>query len=347
MKKTLLLFVAICCMALTYAQAPMAILTHGANMTPYYGGDALINAYNAAQDGDLITLSSGIFSSCNISKAITVRGAGMMTDTATGTTRTLISGDFMVVNHDSTKSVAFEGLYFGGVIRPDSVWNFQFTKCYISEIVNWAHYTSRIWNSNFVHCIIPLFKARNFHNTHFYNSVISEPSDNSYFSDGWQSTDIFAFDHCIIKLFCNSTYGTTSVNKIYSTNSILVPWDTSNTAAPANTCLNHEYGIGITHNVTPFFHPAEYLDGHHLYNYSDFDQVFVGFNYDVTIFADYHLLPGVAATRIGSDGTQIGIYGGSMPFDPRILNPSIGHITVGGQTNDQGQLPVTIEVVNE
>ena len=63
MKKTLLLFVAICCMALTYAQAPMAILTHGTNMTPYYGGDALINAYNAAQDGDLITLSSGVFSS--------------------------------------------------------------------------------------------------------------------------------------------------------------------------------------------------------------------------------------------------------------------------------------------
>ena len=67
------------------------------------------------------------------------------------------------------------------------------------------------------------------------------------------------------------------------------------------------------------------------------------------LFAIYlgGLLPGVAATYLGSDGTQIGIYGGSMPFDPKILNPSIGHITVGGQTNDQGQLPVTIEVVNE
>ena len=75
--------------------------------------------------------------------------------------------------------------------------------------------------------------------------------------------------------------------------------------------------------------------------------MFVGFDFDVTIYADYHLLPGVATTYLGSDGTQIGIYGGSMPFDPKILNPSIGHITVGGQTNDQGQLPVTIEVVNE
>ena len=55
----------------------------------------------------------------------------------------------------------------------------------------------------------------------------------------------------------------------------------------------------------------------------------------------------MAATYLGSDGTQIGIYGGAMPFDPRILNPNIGHITIGGQTNDQGQLPVTIEVVNE
>ena len=96
-----------------------------------------------------------------------------------------------------------------------------------------------------------------------------------------------------------------------------------------------------------WFHPVAYTEGNNLYNFSDLSQVFVGFDFNITIFADYHLLPDVAATYLGSDGTQIGIYGGPMPFDPRILNPSIGHITVGGQTNDQGQLPVTIEVVNE
>ncbi len=66
MKKSLFLFAAICCMALTYAQAPIAMLQHGTNLTPFYGNDALINAYNAAQDEDIITLSPGVFNACDI-----------------------------------------------------------------------------------------------------------------------------------------------------------------------------------------------------------------------------------------------------------------------------------------
>lgn len=49
-------------MALTYAQAPIAMLQHGTNLTPFYGNDALINAYNAAQDEDIITLSPPVSS---------------------------------------------------------------------------------------------------------------------------------------------------------------------------------------------------------------------------------------------------------------------------------------------
>jgi len=331
-------------MALTYAQAPMAILTHGANKTPYYGNDALINAYNAAEDGDLITLSSGNFNYCNIHKAITVRGAGMMSDTATGTTRTYIDGIFTVENTDSTKSISFEGIYFAGTIRPRVTWNLNFTKCFINKITIWDIYAHYVNNLNFVHCILPGYEQSNHHNVHFYNCAVCEPSGTSYFSNVDKTC---YFDHCIIKLYCNDGWGTTSIDRIYSTNSILIPWDTANVTSPDNTCLHHEYAIGISHNANHFFHPTAYTDGHNLYNYSDFDEVFVNFNNEFTTFSDYHLLPGVAATRIGSDGTQIGIYGGSMPFDPRILNPSIGHITVGGQTNDQGQLPVTIEVVNE
>ena len=343
MKKSLFLFAAICCMALTYAQAPIAMLQHGTNLTPFYGNDALINAYNAAQDEDIITLSPGVFNACDIHKAITVRGAGMMTDTATGVTRTLINGDFVIEIFDSTKSVAFEGLYLNGV-HPDTVWNLQFTKCFIASLDNVPYYNASINNCNIVHCIIPAFNASKFQNAHFYNSVVCDPSYYTTFTGGE-----CVFDHCIIKFNCNNYWGSSAINQIYSTNSILVPRDTSSSIAtdPENTCTHHEYGIGITHHANNFFHPAGSAETNHLYNFSNFNQVFVGFDFDVTIYADYHLLPGVATTYLGSDGTQIGIYGGSMPFDPKILNPSIGHITVGGQTNDQGQLPVTIEVVNE
>jgi hypothetical protein len=77
--------------------------------------------------------------------------------------------------------------------------------------------------------------------------------------------------------------------------------------------------------------------------------VFVGFDRDVNTVSDYHLnldTDGMSAT-LSSDNTQIGIYGGAMPFNPRVINPSIGLITVGGQTDVNGQLPVQIQVVNE
>lgn len=342
MKKTLLLFAAICCMALTYAQAPIAMLQHGTNLTPFYGNDAMINAYNAAQDEDVIILSPGVFNACNINKAITVRGAGMMSDSATGTTRTLINGDFVIELFDSTKSVSFEGLYFNGTVFMDTTWNPQFSKCYINGLADVTYSNSRIYNCNIVHCIIPAIDADKFQNAHFYNSVVCDPNYYTTFTDGE-----CVFDHCIIKANCNNYWGSSAISRIYSTNSILMPRDTSKTTDPENTCIHHQYGIGITHPANNFFHPAGAAEANHLYNFSDFNQVFVGFDFDVTIYADYHLLPSVAATYLGSDGTQIGIYGGAMPFDPRILNPNIGHITVGGQTNDQGQLPVTIEVVNE
>jgi hypothetical protein len=329
-------------MALTYAQAPIAMLQHGTNLTPFYGNDALINAYNAAQDEDIITLSPGIFNACNINKGITVRGAGMMSDTATGTTRTLISGDFVIEIFDSTKSVAFEGLYFNGTVFMDTAWNPQFSKCYINSLADITFSNSRIYNCNIVHCIIPAIDADKFQNAHFYNSVVCDPNYYTTFADGE-----CVFDHCIIKFNCYNYWGSSAIDKIYSTNSILMPRDTSKTTDPENTCIHHEYGIGITHPAHSFFHPAGSAEANHLYNFSDFSQVFVGFDFDITIYADYHLLPSVAATYLGSDSTQIGIYGGTIPFDPRILNPSIGHITVGGQTNDQGQLPVTIEVINE
>ena len=97
-----------------------------------------------------------------------------------------------------------------------------------------------------------------------------------------------------------------------------------------------------------FFVPASYASGHNLHNYVWTYQVFEGFDRDVTVFANYHLSSNSGANLLlGSDNTEIGIYGGSMPFDPRMANPSVGRITVGGQTNQQGQLPVNIQIINQ
>lgn len=47
---------------------------------------------------------------------------------------------------------------------------------------------------------------------------------------------------------------------------------------------------------------------------------------------------------LGSDGTQIGIYGGSIPFDPRPSNPQITKLNVASKSTADGKLSVDIEV---
>ena len=74
------------------AQTQVASLQHGDDVSVYYGGNAFVEAYSVAQTGDIITLSSGTFVPCDITKAITLRGAGCAVDTEAGTNPTLFGG---------------------------------------------------------------------------------------------------------------------------------------------------------------------------------------------------------------------------------------------------------------
>ena len=46
----------------------------------------------------------------------------------------------------------------------------------------------------------------------------------------------------------------------------------------------------------------------------------------------------------GSDGTEVGIYGGSLPFDPTPTNPQITKCNVASKSTADGKLSVDIEV---
>ena len=62
----------------TFAQNTLvATLTHGDNISIYYGVNALREAHEAATSGDIINLSGGAFPAVDITKGITLRGAGI------------------------------------------------------------------------------------------------------------------------------------------------------------------------------------------------------------------------------------------------------------------------------
>lgn len=58
----------------------------------------------------------------------------------------------------------------------------------------------------------------------------------------------------------------------------------------------------------------------------------------------YELVDNLADVWIGSDGSQIGLHGGNMPFDPVPTNPQITKFNVASKTSADGKLSVDIEV---
>ena len=115
MKKilTLILF-AMMMVGNSFAQSHLvATLDHEGTVSVFTGKDAFINAYEAAADGDVITLSSGAFNSkLTITKAISLYGAGMLPYESASILSDTLSIDIPVnANHD----LLIEGMRFGVV----------------------------------------------------------------------------------------------------------------------------------------------------------------------------------------------------------------------------------------
>ncbi len=76
-------------MAVQAQNAQVATLFHkngAGNTETFYGDQALISALNAGNNGDVITLSGGAFQApAEISKTVTIRGAGMVANPTLGT----------------------------------------------------------------------------------------------------------------------------------------------------------------------------------------------------------------------------------------------------------------------
>lgn len=139
MKKILLTLMVLCCTCVAWAQNDVmtAILQHGDEATSFVGRNALVEAHEAAVDGDQITLSEGSFISPTITKSVSIYGAGFEKDETTGTAVTMLTGVLQIGKENETLSnVRLEGLYVNARIdasmsnRP--VEKLVITKCYVN-----------------------------------------------------------------------------------------------------------------------------------------------------------------------------------------------------------------------
>ena len=311
------------------AQNQMATLQHGDSITRvFYGSNALVSAHQAAVDGDVITLSSGSFSAnigsyfFTLTKNLTIRGAGCVSDTLTHTERTVISG-FYVGSNSSLATM--EGIYINGNINNlGNVTNVKFVKCYIYNISS-----SSTWsNSQVVNCIIKNF-APKIYNTSFINSVVRFSAYNQ--DDIYQ---LNSFYNSVV-LFDNGV----NIKNLNAYNSIIA-------TVSDHTISNCTFSncIGIKTGETSLFEGQ--LNQTNMV-VDDFADVFETFDGTVVFDNIYQLKEEIALSFLGNDGTEVGLYGGMMPYSTRLPYMIMKRCNVASRSTIDGKLSVDIEVLTE
>lgn len=297
----------------------MATLQHGETVTTYYGADGLVSAYNAAEAGDQICLSGGTFTSVNIAKAVKIYGAGgFVQDAAANRFKTVLSGDFTI-----ELPAGAEGLLIEGIYSPNSI------SCK-GDIVamtlrkNYLHIL-RFNNANTTNCRIEHCDINEFYpDAHSKNLIIN----NSVFTfRGNNSSDaVVSIVNCVQWGGDSNGFPTAAVYK----NSFVANTNTCSTLAYYN-CIVWTYrkemsGSSIKDNVVTY--------DNYCNNKNDF---FTGEGY-------YQLKDEYKSKVMGTDGTEIGIYGGSTPFSNVPSNPQVTTKSVAGQSDTNGKLKVNMVV---
>ena len=196
MKKLLFTLMVLCSAVFAKAQNEVvtAILQHGDDVSMFTGASAFANANEAAVDGDVITLSSGVFTASTITKAISVYGAGFEDDEATATEVTKINGQLYLGTEggETLTGVHLEGLFFNShVTKNVPLENLEMKVCYVNGNVNIG--TSS--NTVIKNCVITGNVAGS-----------NQVATNCLIENSWVGGDINTFDasssvminHCIV-----------------------------------------------------------------------------------------------------------------------------------------------------
>ena len=304
----------------------MATLNHEGTISTFYGTTALQQAHAAAVSGDVITLSSGTFLSTTITKAVTIRGAGMEVTKAYDIVSepTVLGGDFYIkIPAEDTGRLTLEGIFHNENINfsEGQVKNALFLKSRFKNIYeNWGH--CKVQDLTVLNCrISESISVGNGNSAQFLNSVVNS------FKSGYMS-----FSHCVI---LDANYLNYSGNEYKSC--IVCQSDKSPAIVPYSSSAYNNLFISdrtdILNNVpnqTNLRVPTSDERFAYLIGYND--------------SKDYKLTDENRDELKATDGGEIGIYGGSLPYSAIPTNPQITKFNVASKTTADGKLSVDIEV---
>ena len=292
----------------------------------YYGSNALYQAINASSSGDVINLSSGNFSTNNysIQRSLTIRGIGHTTDSVTEMEPTIIHG---TLYFGAYASFFMEGVYLESLNVSGQSSNNRISKCKITT------FDSHSGNNTISNCIIDNYiETCGDANTLINNVILNYIQNYTYCGNNPRSN---VFHNCILGISPALT------DYLFINNCITFYNDTIPSQGNANYVYNT---VGIKPNDTSAFYQDR--AGHNNQTAHSFSSIFKTFNGTYTDGETFELQDNIANTLLGSDSTQIGIYGGSLPFNSRITDPRIRHYSVDLNSNSNNQLNVYIELDN-
>lgn len=315
----------------TLISIPVATLCHEGQVTQFYGGNSLQDAHDAAVSGDVITLNSGFFNICTITKAITLRGACMGTTPEMeeqGMRITRIShynlntnnGIHIQVPQTETGTLKIEDISCWN-IWVDSVPNISFSR------VNAGYLTVYNVTNNLdaVQCC--------------FSSGVSLPKGDgivySFVNSAITFNKLpyhFHIDHCVIgNAYASNSEGYDGVFE----NSIFTYRYSSYYGLPDSCVVNNCVSVQnifmkCKANNCQIASLAELFDDQENTSYQNGGYI-------------KPLTEDAAAIYLGTDGTQVGIYGGTLPFTMVPYNPIFTECDIDGKTDEDGKLKVKID----
>lgn len=311
-------------------------LHHNGNTQIFNGTNAFSQAYTAAQNGDTMYLSGGFFYPVNINKRLVIFGAGHHPDSTLATGQTIIQGAIYI--DPDADSLYLEGLYINGNIAHSQS----------DAKIDYLTIRRCAFNSIYI--------QGNRTNPSLYNlieqNVIRGEAD-------FSNTSQLIFRNNIFQIRLHNAYNALITNNIFlrspywTWNGGVPIFNTDNSLIQNNIFFSEEVGVifldcennQILNNL--FITTPNYTSNFNSGNYHDYVQsnIFLycpsnTFNYSY----DYHLQN--PSTLLGTDNTQIGIYGGSAPWKEGAV-PKIPHIimkNIASQTDSNGLLNIQIKV---
>lgn len=286
--------------------------------------DAITNA----QNGDTIFIPGGTWNvSRQIDKELHFIGVGHHPDSTRATFATTLIGKLLLKTAASHGSIT--GVYLNDYISTDSedVDYYSISRCHIK---NGFYFNSTTSNFTILECVLEgIFTAYNTSfsaiNFSFFNNIIGAGSGYIVFDNSIYRNNIFLQNPY-------SRYSLFENNVFVLSNGM---WACENSTAKNNLFNNsfiHESGTNVGYNNFQFY---------------DLSTIFIDANvYPFNYPNEYRLQPSSPGLNVGTDGTDIGIYGGIFPWKEGSVpfNPHFKRFEVSPSTDANGNLNVNIKV---